>query len=73
MIQRKKVRVIGHSDYSIPYSGIRTRVICWFGEMGEKFELVSPPRANQVIAKTIVEDFYDIINNHRNPYKHQES
>jgi hypothetical protein len=70
MIQTKKVRVIGHSDYSIPYSGIRTRVICGFGEMGDKFDLVSPPKANKVIAKTFLEDSYNIINNHENPYKH---
>jgi hypothetical protein len=40
-----------------------------FGGMGDKFDLVSPPTANRVIAKTSLEDSHNIINNHEKPYK----
>jgi hypothetical protein len=53
----------------IKQSGTRTRVISGFGGMGDKFDLVSPPTANKVIAKTSLEDSYNIINNHEKPYK----
>jgi hypothetical protein len=37
--------------------------------MGDKFDLISPPTANKVIAKTFLEDSYNIINNHEKSYK----
>jgi hypothetical protein len=48
--------------------GKRTGVISGFGGMGDKFDLVSPPTANKVIAKTFLEDSYNIINNVKKPY-----
>jgi hypothetical protein len=49
--------------------GTRTIVICGFGGMGDRFDLVSPPIANKVIAETFIEDSHNIINNHEKPYK----
>jgi hypothetical protein len=40
-----------------------------FGGIRDKFDLVSLPTANKVIAKTSLEDSYNIINNHEKPYK----
>jgi hypothetical protein len=37
--------------------------------MGDKIDLIIPPPANKVIAKTSLEDSYNIINNHEKPYK----
>jgi hypothetical protein len=34
--------------------------------MGDRFDLVSPPTANKVIAKTFLQDSYNIINNMKN-------
>jgi hypothetical protein len=45
-------------------------VLCGFGGMGDRFDMVSPATANKVIAKTSLEDSYNIINNHEKPYKH---
>jgi hypothetical protein len=55
--------------YSFPYSGIRSRVISGFGGIRDRVDLVSPPTANKVIAKTFLEDSHDIINNYEKPYK----
>jgi hypothetical protein len=48
---------------------MRSSRIYGFGGMGDRFDLVSPPTANKVIAKTFLEDSHNIINNHEKPYK----
>jgi hypothetical protein len=44
----------------------RTGVISGFDGMGDRFDLVSPPTANKVIAKTFLQDSSNIINNMKN-------